>query len=110
MLSLGPGHDTRYFTDAVATGREGYYTGAVAGGEPPGIWYGSGATALGLAGEVDADLMEAIYTNLLDPRDPRTHDRSTWGQAPMLSAGHKRYQTADELYDKALALRPHAGP
>ena len=43
-------------------------------------------------------------------RDPRTHDRSTWGQAPMLSAGHKRYQTADELYDKALALRPHAGP
>ena len=25
--------------------------------------------------------MEAIYTHLLDPRDPAAHSRSTWGEA-----------------------------
>jgi transposase len=54
------GHSIRYFTDAVAKGRESYYTGAVAAGEPPGRWYGAGAAALGLEGEVDADLMEGL--------------------------------------------------
>ena len=51
MLSVSPGHSPDYFLTAVATGRENYYTGAVAAGEPPGRWYGRGAEALGLAGE-----------------------------------------------------------
>ena len=81
MLSIKTGHDVGYLTNAVAQAREGYYTGAVAAGEPPGLWWGAGAEALGLTGEVDADLMEAVYTQLLDPRDPAAHSRSTWGEA-----------------------------
>ena len=81
MLSISTGHDVGYLTKAVAQAREGYYTGAVAAGEPPGLWFGGGARALGLDGEVDADLMEAVYTNLLDPRDAAAHSRSTWGEA-----------------------------
>src|SRR6185437_15256916 len=104
------GHSTAYLTDAVAGGREGYYSAAVTAGEPPGVWYGAGAAALGLAGEVDADLMEALYHHLLDPRDEAAHDRSTWGQARMMSAGHRHYKTSDELYAQALEREPYAGP
>ncbi len=82
VLSIEAGHDVRYLTDAVAKGRESYYTGAVAAGEPPGRWYGAGAEILGLADEVDADLMEAVYTHLLDPRDAAAHDREMWTEAP----------------------------
>lgn len=37
MLTVRVGHDTDYLTEAVAQGREGYYTGAVAAGEPAGL-------------------------------------------------------------------------
>jgi hypothetical protein len=60
MLSLSSGHSADYLTAAVAAGRESYYTGAVAAGEPPGRWYGRGAEQLGLAGEVDALDMCAV--------------------------------------------------
>jgi hypothetical protein len=110
MLSLSVGHDTAYLTGAVGGGREGYYSAAVTAGEPPGLWYGAGAEALGLDGEVDADLMEAVYASLLDPRDPATHDRSTWGQAALLSAAHKVYKTPEQLYQAALKTEPHADP
>ena len=53
MLTISSGHSADYLTGAVATGRENYYTGAVAAGEPPGRWCGEGAEALGLAGLVD---------------------------------------------------------
>lgn len=107
---MSSGHDTAYLTDEVAGGREGYYSRATAAGEPPGLWHGRGATELGLAGKVDADLLEGIYSHLLDPRDPAAHDRATWGEAETFAAGHRRYQTADELYDKAVAREPQAGP
>lgn len=35
----------------------GYLTGAVAAGEPAGRWYGAGAAARGLSGEVNAELI-----------------------------------------------------
>jgi hypothetical protein len=82
----------------------------VAAGEPPGRWYGAGAAALGLEGEVDADLMEAIYTRLLDPRDPAAHSRDTWGEAVPLAAGHRKYRSADDVYDALLEANPDAGP
>ncbi len=109
MLSIKTGHDVRYLTKAVAEAREGYYTGAVATGEPPGLWWGAGAEALGLSGEVDADLMEAIFTHLLDPRDPATHSRSTWGEAGMLAAGHRKYRSAEEIYKGLIEAEPAAG-
>jgi hypothetical protein len=110
MLSVKRGHSTRYLTDEVATAREGYYTGAVAAGEPPGLWWGAGAEILGLRGEVDADLMEALYTRLLDPRDPAAHDRQTWDDAEMLSAAHRKYRSAEEIYADLLTKHPEAGP
>ena len=62
MLSIATGHDCGYLTGPVAVPQAGRL---------PGLWYGDGAEALGLTGEVDADLMEAMYSRLLDPRDPR---------------------------------------
>ncbi len=110
MLSLKTGHDVGYLTGAVAGGRENYYTGAVDAGEPPGVWFGAGAERLGLSGEVDADLMEAIYAHLLDPRDPATHSRSTWAEAPALAAAHRTYKTPDEIYTGLLEAHPGASP
>jgi conjugative relaxase-like TrwC/TraI family protein len=109
VLSVSAGHDTGYLTGEVATGREAYYTGAVAAGEPPGLWYGAGAAALGLTGEVDADLMEALYSHLLDPLDPNSRDRATWDQAARI-ATLRAYRSPAEVYATLLAANPDAGP
>ena len=110
MLTLHAGHDVGYLTGAVGGGREGYYTGAVAAGEPAGLWYGAGAEVLGLAGEVDAELMEAVYSALRDPRDPAAHSRATWGEAEPLAAAHRAYRSAEDIYEAALEREPLAGP
>jgi conjugative relaxase-like TrwC/TraI family protein len=110
MLSIKSGHDVGYLTGPVAGGRESYYSGAVAAGEPPGRWYGSGAVGLGLVGEVDNDVLEAVYSHLIDPRDPAVGSRSTWGEADTLGASHRRYRSADDLYKVMLADRPTASP
>lgn len=110
MLSIRPGHDVGYLTGPVAGGREGYYTGAVAAGEPAGLWYGAGARVLGLAGEVDADLMEAVYSSLLDPRDPATQSRASWGQAEGLAKAHRKYRTAEDVYAELVEANPGVGP
>src|SRR5690349_22599729 len=104
------GHDTDYLTDAVAKGREGYYTGAIAAGEPPGVWYGRGAAELGLVGEVDADVMKAFYTHGLDPRDPNTADRETWHKAERFGNPPRNYKKADQIYAELLDQHPHATP
>ena len=110
MLSINTGHDVGYLTGAVGVGREGYYTGATAAGELPGLWYGAGAQELGLSGEVDAELMEALYAHRLDPRDPATASRARWGEAAQLGKPHKSYRTAEEIYQAALQREPEAGP
>jgi hypothetical protein len=74
-----------YYLDAVATGREAYYTGAVAEGEPPGRWYGAGAAALGLSGLVDAQDMRGVYAHFVDPRDERFTDPEQWAEADTLA-------------------------
>jgi conjugative relaxase-like TrwC/TraI family protein len=110
VLSVSPGSCVAYYTDLVGGGRENYYCGAVNSGEPAGLWYGAGAELLGLSGEVDAELMEAVYHRLLDPRDPATHDRTRWDEASALAAGHRRYRSADEIYEGLLAREPGVGP
>ncbi|HEY1319054.1 MAG TPA: MobF family relaxase [Streptosporangiaceae bacterium] len=54
-------------TDAVGSGAAAadYYTGAK--GEPPGYWQGRGSRALGLAGQVDADVMRRLYHQDVGP-------------------------------------------
>ena len=110
MLSIARGYDIGYLLGPVAGGREGYYTGAVAAGEPPGVWFGAGAKLLGLRGEADAEQMEAIYSHLLDPRDPASASRATWGEAATLGKPHKNFRTADDIYAAALEREPDAGP
>lgn len=101
VLSVHSGHSVAYMTREVGRGREGYYTGAVAAGEPPGQWYGAGAELLGLQGEVDADLMEAVYSHL---QDPRSADGSP------LAAAHRNYKSADDHFAEMLARSPGATP
>jgi conjugative relaxase-like TrwC/TraI family protein len=110
VLSVWAGTDPRYLLDQVAKGREGYYVDAVVAGEPPGHWFGAGAQTLGLRGEVSADLMEAIYTHGLDPRDPLSRSRDTWRHARRLGAAPKRYRKPEAIYRDLLAQHPGAGP
>jgi conjugative relaxase-like TrwC/TraI family protein len=109
-LSVGKGYDTRYLTDAVEGGREGYYTGAEAAGEPPGIWYGAGAEALGLIGEVDAEMMTAVFAHGIDPRDPAVASMSTWGEAATLGRKPQGGKTVEQRYAELLARHPGADP
>ena len=102
VLGFAKGYSPKYLTQAVATGREGYYTGAVAAGEPPGQWWGSGARELGLRGEVDNQLMEAIYSRLLDPRDAAIRERERWAECATLGKPHKRYVSAQQLFEEYL--------
>jgi conjugative relaxase-like TrwC/TraI family protein len=54
---LDPGRLASYWTAKVASGIEDYYAGE---GESPGEWYGRGASALGLHGEIDPDDLTAV--------------------------------------------------
>ncbi|MGH8880341.1 MAG: relaxase domain-containing protein, partial [Stackebrandtia sp.] len=111
MLTISSGHSADYLTGAVATGRENYYTGAVAAGEPPGRWYGRGAETLGLAGEVDAQDMTALYEQFIDPRDDAFRDPGRWDDEEVARLGHtgRRYRSQDEIYAASLAAEPDAG-
>ena len=108
MISIASGHSAEYLTGQVATGRENYYTGAVATGEPPGVWWGQGAELLGLHGLVDAQDMTALYEHRLDPRDDRFRQPAEWGTAPTLGGPLRRYSTAEEAYERLLAAEPDA--
>ncbi|WP_086708939.1 MobF family relaxase, partial [Streptomyces antimycoticus] len=67
--SVSAGCDPEYLISAVGGGAENYYLKAVGvGGEPPGIWQGDAAEMLGLSGEINPDVMRALYAHLTDPR------------------------------------------
>jgi conjugative relaxase-like TrwC/TraI family protein len=108
VLSISPGHSARYLTDAVAAGRENYYTGAVAEGEPAGRWYGSGAEQLGLRGLVDPQDMTALYEHFIDPTDPAFRSPEQWAEAGTLGNPGRRYLSEDQIYEASLAKEPHA--
>jgi len=69
VLSIGAvaGGSGGYYVAGVAEGLEDYYLPAQ-DREAPGEWYGKGAEALGLSGEVDAQ----AFLDLLANRDPNT--------------------------------------
>src|SRR2546426_9884683 len=103
MLSISSGHSASYLTGQVAQGRESYYLDATTAGEPPGRWWGKGAEAFGLAGEVDNDVMHAIYAEFCDPRDPQFGDPETRWESARLGRAPARYRTADEIFAERLA-------
>ncbi len=100
-MTIHRGHSVDYLLREVATGRENYYTGAVAEGEPPGRWNGAGAEALGLRGLVDHQDMEALFEHFVDPRDPAFKDRTRWTDASKLGHAGRAYKTADQVYAEA---------
>lgn len=108
MLSIARGYSVSYLTDTVAKGRENYYTGAVAAGEPPGRWYGGGAESLGLVGLVDEQDMTALYEHFVDPRTEAFNNPDQWGSASTLGHRGRAYKSEDELYAGALELEPEA--
>lgn len=65
MLSIGKlgggGKTELYYTQAVAQGREDYYSGR---GEAPGQWMGAGSAPLGLTGEVEANDLGALLRGM----------------------------------------------
>ncbi|WP_158220836.1 MobF family relaxase [Kineosporia sp. R_H_3] len=99
MLSVATGHSSSYLTDQVGAGMESYYTGAVAAGEPPGQWWGRGAEILGLEGEVDAEIMRALYEQFRDPRDPRFADEATRGESAVLGRAPKQFRSAGQVVE-----------
>ncbi|MFI6827586.1 MobF family relaxase [Kribbella sp. NPDC050241] len=108
VMSIHSGHRAEYLTGAVASGRENYYTGAVAAGEPPGRWFGKGAEALGLSGEVETQDMTALYERFIDPRDAAFRDPARWDGAETLGHTGRGYKTEDRVYADALAMEPGA--
>src|SRR3954465_6814997 len=108
VLSIASGYSPDYLLKEVATGRENYYTGAIAEGEPPGRWWGAGAERLGLTGLVDAQDMRAVYERFLDPRDPGFRDPSQWGEVSTLGHTGRRYLSEDEVYAQLLSKEPDA--
>jgi len=110
VLTISSGHSADYLLGAVATGRENYYTGAVAAGEPPGRWYGRGAEVLGLTGLVDHQDMMALYEHYVDPRDPGFKHPVSWGDAATLGHSGRKYLSEEEIYAAALRAEPHASP
>lgn len=100
MLGMQDGYDVGYLTNAVGGGREAYFTDATAAGEPPGVWYGAGAELLGLAGEVDAEMMKAVYKDVHDPRDPSGNDT--------LGKPWRQYKSAEDRYAELLTGSPGA--
>jgi conjugative relaxase-like TrwC/TraI family protein len=108
VLTISSGHSARYLTDAVATGRENYYTGAVAEGEPPGRWSGAGAAALGLTGQVDNQDMLALYERYLDPRAEGFRDSERWDEVSTLGHTGRKYLTEEQIYRRAVDAEPGA--
>jgi conjugative relaxase-like TrwC/TraI family protein len=100
MLSLHAGYDIAYLTDAAGQGGAEYYLSAGRpGGEPPGFWAGQGAEALGLAGEVDAAVMRALYHHDIAPDGTRLE---TPGRRP----GYERQrETLDERIEATVAAK-----
>ncbi len=99
MLSVSTGHSAGYLTDQVGAGKESYYTGAVGAGEPPGVWWGKGAQLLGLDGEVDAEVMRALYESYHDPRDPKFADEATRRESAVLGRAPKRFRTPEQVVE-----------
>ena len=68
LVTLHAGHDVAYFISGQGrggcAGAMSYYTAA---GEPAGEWAGKGAASLGLAGQVDPDVIGRLYQHNIGP-------------------------------------------
>jgi AAA domain/TrwC relaxase len=120
-VTLHAGHDVAYFTSGQGSGgcagAMSYYTAA---GEPPGQWAGKGAAALGLAGQVDPEVIERLYQENIGPggellvkrRPSKKADEREQAAVTAYLAAHP-YASATELAEVRAAERgqdPHQVP
>jgi hypothetical protein len=102
VVTVAKGYDLAYIweTQGGLAGRTagGYYINAAQNGEPPGLWWGSGAQALGFtAGQiVQRKPYDAVYQQI----DPRTGAR--------LGRPRGRYATFADHLARLTAAEPHA--
>jgi flagellar biosynthesis GTPase FlhF len=120
-VTLRAGHDVAYFTRGQkaggCAGAMSYYTAA---GEPPGVWAGRAAARLGLAGEVDAGVVERLFMKGIAPdgelvvkrrQSKKAAEREAASVAAFLAA--HPYASAAEVAEVRAAERgkdPHAVP
>lgn len=100
VTSLAKGYDPRYLSEGQTAGHAGgtrYY--ADAAGEPPGQWGGRAAAQLGLGGEVDPAVLQALYMDRVGPDGQRLDARQ-----------RARYRPAEERVNAAVAAHQAAHP
>jgi conjugative relaxase-like TrwC/TraI family protein len=117
FVSIRKGHDVRYFTSAGAVGCAGamaYYT---RGGEPPGQWAGKAAARLGLAGQVDPQVLDSLFMQNIAPTGEvlaRRHqgkgDVAAEEAAVRAWRTEHFYASAVEIAEYRAGLRSKAGP
>ncbi|MGH3194688.1 MAG: MobF family relaxase [Streptosporangiaceae bacterium] len=112
-VTLHAGHDVAYFTSGQhrggCSGAMSYYTAA---GEPPGEWAGKGTARLGLAGQVDPDVIERLYQEntgpggelLVNRRQSKKADERESAAVAAYLAAHP-YASATELAEVRAAER-----
>jgi TrwC relaxase/AAA domain-containing protein len=118
VVTLHAGHDVAYFTSGQdrggCVGAMSYYTAA---GEPPGEWAGKGAAALGLAGQIDPDVIDRLYQHNTGPggevlvtrrRSKAAGDREQAAVTAYLAA--HPYASATELAEVRAAARGQDPP
>ncbi len=108
--SMQVGHDAGYYTKG-GGGADEYYTGAGTKGsgleEPVGRWFSpdGGKNSLGLKGNISSEVMKRVYTEGLDPRDPKfwSDDPQVRLECARLGKGPRSFRTAEELLDERVA-------
>jgi AAA domain/TrwC relaxase len=112
--SVSTGYDPGYLLRESSKGTEGYYLSAVAEcGEPPGVWTGRACPGLGLerGAEIEPDVMELLYGQLLDPRDPLFADTDVLPEDKThLGAPPRNYKSFQERFDAMAVAEPDATP
>ncbi|MEO6627656.1 MAG: relaxase domain-containing protein [Aquihabitans sp.] len=82
MLNIAPCHDPEYALREVTRDASEYY---LREGESPGQWWGYGATALGLGGEVDAAALRDLFAGL----HPNTGEYLVSARSRLLYTGER---------------------
>src|SRR2546429_5299057 len=107
QVTVATGFDVDYYLDQV--GADYYLTAA---GEPPGIWAGKGAEALGLRGQVGGDtasagVMRALFHYGTGPDGVPLASRQ---KAPKYQARAVYAQVEEAIAQRIAALGPFATP
>jgi len=105
VAGLHSAYDVGYLTRAVGGAASGadYLTGAK--GEPPGYWQGRGAQALGLAGQVDAEVMRRLYHEDVGPGGSGSLYERIEAEVAAQVAARGRFITPEEIRAVRLKLR-----